>query len=145
MDSEFFAKVRAAAAESVSLKPKPVLPPLRVGWKLRGGILEVLWPNGSPWVRCRPEGLVSDSMVARMASEAVRRMWLTLGPETTKPFLWWLQTGNDSTGLDGVALLPFSTLGDALLGDASLREALTLEIAPDLSMALQVLPPEDGE
>jgi hypothetical protein len=86
MDSEFFAKVRAVAAESVFLKPKPVLPPLRVGWRLESGTLEVLWPKGSPWVRCRPEGLVSDGLVARMALRPFGECGSPLDPKPPNPF-----------------------------------------------------------
>ena len=66
MDSEFFDMVRRLADASVQVGPKIQLPLMEFGWRVQDDALEVLWPDGSPWVRYQPRGAVSEALVARV-------------------------------------------------------------------------------
>lgn len=131
MDPEFLARVQAAAAASVEVKPRVPLPPLKLAWRVEQGVLAVLWPDGSPWVLYRPESPCSIALVARVASEAFRRMHVALGPEVAAPFLAWLTKGQGEGGSSEKTSLPLFFLADVVRFDPSL----------DLTLDLRILPP----
>lgn len=128
MDPEFFAKVQAAAAASVSMGTFH-LPPLILSWRLRDGLLEILWPNGSTWIQYRPQGDVSTALVGNLASEAIRRMNQFLGDDIG-PFLCWPLKNPENQECDGKAEFSCFFLAESLMNPA-----------PDLSIDIRVLPP----